>query len=239
MTGGLVTTAQRDFRQADFPWDVAPPPRMHDTKVSLFNGTWFVARRSRNPDAAWEPVKYLTTREAAEDMARATGFPVPRTDQVESWFAQLAQVTQMPVDALRTAILGVAASGVENINHLFVDYPRIVAAITQALPRWGRMQQRPGRPLPRQSRRWTPSSRPPTTSSPRGAERAGRSSPPRPPQRAPGPGTRGAGAPAPASPGRRRAAVNQPYVSEAGAPGPVAPGPGAPRKRGVVDVRTR
>ena len=60
-----------DFRQiTSFDWDIAIMPTGQIRVTQLVTAGWAVYRRSPNPDAAWELVKYLSGRQAQEYQMR-------------------------------------------------------------------------------------------------------------------------------------------------------------------------
>jgi multiple sugar transport system substrate-binding protein len=130
---GLPTQAYGNYKDAPFKWGIAPIPHKTADKVSLFNGCWFIEKDSKNPDAAWKVLTYLLTDESAKQMQEQTGFLVPLTSMLDPWINQFVPKTGMSADDLRTVITTANKVGVENTNHLFVDWPEISTTLTQGL----------------------------------------------------------------------------------------------------------
>jgi multiple sugar transport system substrate-binding protein len=133
MSFGLPTQAYTNYQNAPFKWGLAPMPYVKDNKVAWFNGTWFIAKNSKHPEEAWEFLKFLTSEEAARDMAKVTGFLVPLKRVVNDWYKLFEKPTGMKSDQIKTVVEGVLANGVENVNHLFISWPEINDILTQEL----------------------------------------------------------------------------------------------------------
>jgi len=133
MAFGLSTQAYTNYQNAPFKWGLAPMPWVKSNKVSWFNGTWFIAKDSKHPEEAWKLIKYLTSEEAARDMAKVTGFLVPLKSIVLDWYKLFEKPTGMKVSEVKMVTEGVLKNGVENVNHLFVSWPEINDILTQEL----------------------------------------------------------------------------------------------------------
>ncbi len=133
MTTALIPGTYKNLVDATFKWGVAPLPRQKDNKPTVFNGTWFIAKGSKNPDATWELIKYLVSEDNARDMAQTTGFLVPLKGYAAEWLKLLNGPTGMSADDLRKVTEGGLKIGVENVNHLFVDWPQLNTAINEML----------------------------------------------------------------------------------------------------------
>jgi multiple sugar transport system substrate-binding protein len=59
----LPTQAYGNLKNVPFKWGLAPVPTAKDNKTALFNGAWFIAKKSKHPEEAWELIKYLLTPE--------------------------------------------------------------------------------------------------------------------------------------------------------------------------------
>jgi multiple sugar transport system substrate-binding protein len=65
------------YSQLGFKWDVAPMPSGPEGRVTSINSAGFVvAKDSKNPDAAWEFVKYATGQSGQTRLAEL-GFAIP------------------------------------------------------------------------------------------------------------------------------------------------------------------
>lgn len=133
MTFMLPTQAYTNYQNAPFKWGLAPMPWVKSNKVAWFNGTWFIAKESKHPEEAWKLIKYLTSEEAARDMAKVTGFLVPLKSVVSDWYRLFERPTGMKPNEVKTVVEGVLKNGIENPNHLFVSWPEINDILTQEL----------------------------------------------------------------------------------------------------------
>ncbi len=137
MTFMLPTQAYTNYQNAPFRWGLAPKPWVKSNKTTWFNGTWFIARESKHPEEAWELIKYLTSEEAARDMAEVAGFLVPLKSIVADWYELFEKPTGMKASEIKTVTEGCLKNGVENVNHLFVSWPEIYDILAQELsPVW-------------------------------------------------------------------------------------------------------
>lgn len=129
----LPSQAYGNLKNVPFQWGIAPLPRVKDNKTALYNGAWFIAKKSKHPDEAWELIKYLLTPENAKDMSEITGFLVPLKSATESWLDLFPSKTGMTKDQLREVILNYPKNSVENANHLFANYREMSTTLTQGL----------------------------------------------------------------------------------------------------------
>ncbi|TDF95122.1 ABC transporter substrate-binding protein [Paenibacillus piri] len=133
----LPTQAYGNLKNVPFKWGLAPLPTKKDNKTALFNGAWFIAKKSKHPEEAWELIKYLLTPENAKDMSEITGFLVPHKDAVETWLDLFVKPTGMTKDQLREVITGTPSNSVENVNHLFANFREMSTTLKQGLdPLW-------------------------------------------------------------------------------------------------------
>ena len=85
------------YSQLGFKWDVAPMPSGPEGRVTSINSAGFVvAKDSKNPDAAWEFVKYATGQSGQTRLAEL-GFAIPVLQSVAESPIYLEQKTA-PID---------------------------------------------------------------------------------------------------------------------------------------------
>ncbi|MEO8609337.1 MAG: sugar ABC transporter substrate-binding protein [Chloroflexota bacterium] len=80
-----------EYAQLGFKWDVAPMPAGPEGRVTSVNSAGFViAKDSKNPDAAWEFVKYATGQ-AGQSRLAELGFAIPVLQSVAESSTYLEQ----------------------------------------------------------------------------------------------------------------------------------------------------
>jgi len=134
-----ITQAYGNFKDCPFDWGFAPWPAGAPGKSRgiLFNGAWFISKDSKNPEAAWALLKYMSTPEAAREMMQITGYIVPLKEIVEDWYKMISPITKMTREQLEEVATKYPASSIENFNHLFCGYPEIETIFRQGLdPLW-------------------------------------------------------------------------------------------------------
>jgi multiple sugar transport system substrate-binding protein len=139
MATSLPTQAYGNFKDCPFEWGLAPWPAGAPGKARgiLYNGAWFIAKDSKNAEAAWALLKYLSTPEAAKEMMEITGFLVPLKTVANEWFTLMSNTCDMTVEELEESVTRYPASSGENINHIFCGYAEIETTFRQGLdPLW-------------------------------------------------------------------------------------------------------
>jgi multiple sugar transport system substrate-binding protein len=117
-----------DYSAVKFRWDVAPMPIGPAGRATGVNSAGFViAKDSKNPDAAWEFVKYATSEAGQSELAKI-GLAIPIRESVAKGPAYLNQAGpkinhQMFVDALSYA----------HVKPVFKGYEEWSAAVGDAL----------------------------------------------------------------------------------------------------------
>lgn len=117
-----------DFKNVPFRWGVAALPGMHANKGGIYADPWLLSSRSKNPDAAWEFIKYLTTTQGAREYMLATNTPVPHKQLLAEW---IKQFKTMKPEQIRTVFDGSLKHGQLSIQNDLVGYDRIRNIIEQ------------------------------------------------------------------------------------------------------------
>ncbi|MCL4541215.1 MAG: hypothetical protein M1396_02585, partial [Chloroflexi bacterium] len=78
-------------------------------------------------------VSYLVSDPIATQMGAIAGFLVPLKSQLDPWIKQFVAKTGMTEAELRTVITGSNQVGVENVNHIFVNWAEIGNTLNQGL----------------------------------------------------------------------------------------------------------
>ena len=110
-----------------FKWSMAPLPRQAANKAIGFVDCVLASNQSKAPDAAWQLVKYLTSKDGQQDYSRATLAPPARLDVLDTWLDALLKLpgaTFKSRDALRDVISGYQRNYVDNWAHYVVDAGR-------------------------------------------------------------------------------------------------------------------
>lgn len=118
------------FKDAPFRWGAAALPRAHSNKDGIYADPWLLSSRSKNPDAAWQFIKYLTTTEGARQYMHATDTPVPHTPLLNEWFQQFKHQTP---EEIKTCFDGSLKHGYLSIQNDIVAYNKIRDIINQEL----------------------------------------------------------------------------------------------------------
>lgn len=105
-------------------WGAAAVPGMNANKTGIYADPWLISAHSKNPDAAWEFVKYLTSIDAARQYMQASGWPVPHTSLLPEWYGQFKG---MKADDLKTLFEGQLKYGFLSAQNDIVAYDRIGA----------------------------------------------------------------------------------------------------------------
>ncbi len=116
------------FKDAPFRWGAAALPGMQSNKNGIYADPWLVSSRSKDPNAAWQFVKYLTTTQGAREYMKATNTPVPHTGLLQEW---LKQFKTMKPEQLKMLFDGSLKHGYLSIQNDLVAYDRIRDIINQ------------------------------------------------------------------------------------------------------------
>jgi multiple sugar transport system substrate-binding protein len=110
------------YNTVPFKWGAAALPGMQSNKGGIYADPWLLSSRSKNPDAAWKFIKYLTTTQGAREYMQATNTPVPHTPLLNQWRTQFKNMK--PQD-MQTVYDGALKHGYLSIQNDLVAYDRI------------------------------------------------------------------------------------------------------------------
>jgi multiple sugar transport system substrate-binding protein len=84
-----------EYSEAAFPWDVAPLPKGPAGRATSTNSAGFVmAKKCANPDAGWEWIKFVLSKEGQSKLAEL-GFALPARKEVAESDAYLKQAAKI------------------------------------------------------------------------------------------------------------------------------------------------
>jgi multiple sugar transport system substrate-binding protein len=118
-----------------FRWSIAPLPWKATNKTLSFTDCVLITKQTGAPEAAWQLVKYLTSREGQLDWSNATLRPPTRLDAFEPWLEltlKLPGADFESKDRLREVVTGFLGNHVDNWAHYVVDARRFQDIQTDA-----------------------------------------------------------------------------------------------------------
>ena len=116
-----------EYSAAPFKWDIAPMPKGPAGRATSVNSAGFViAKVSKNPDAAWEFVKYVFSEAGQTELAKI-GLAIPVRKSVAESAAYLDQATKIDHS------LYVKALDYAHLKPVFKGYEEWSAAVGDAL----------------------------------------------------------------------------------------------------------
>ncbi len=113
-----------DLRTAPFRWSMAPNPWKVKNHAVVHNDSIHIASLSKNPDAAWELIKYLASQDGQKDYAKSTGRPPTRVDAFDPWLDQIMALPGASFkskEALREVATGFLADYENSEDHWIVS----------------------------------------------------------------------------------------------------------------------
>lgn len=118
------------YNALPFRWGAAALPGMHSNRGGIYADPWLLSSRSKNPEAAWKLIKYLTTTQGAREYMQATNTPVPHTELLAQWRTQFKNMKPQDVQAV---FEGSLKHGTLSIQNDLVAYDRIRTIINNEL----------------------------------------------------------------------------------------------------------
>jgi multiple sugar transport system substrate-binding protein len=118
-----------------FKWGIAPLPWKTTNKALSFTDGVLATNQTKAPDAAWELIKYLTSREGQLAYSTATARPPTRVDAFDPWLEAtmaLPGARFASKDRLREVVTGYLGNHVDNWAHYVVDARRFQDLQTEA-----------------------------------------------------------------------------------------------------------
>jgi multiple sugar transport system substrate-binding protein len=118
-----------------FKWGIAPLPWKTTNKALSFTDGVLATNLTKAPDAAWQLIKYLTSKEGQLDWSKATLRPPTRVDAFEPWLdatLALPGASFKGKDQLREVVTGYLGNHVDNWAHYAVDARQLQVIQTEA-----------------------------------------------------------------------------------------------------------
>jgi multiple sugar transport system substrate-binding protein len=106
-----VRGAVGQLNNARFPWGIAPLPRQVKNSTVTINNGIMANKGSKAPDAAWQTINYITSKESTLDRITAALAPPTRVDAIDPWLDAVlpktvittkAQLKEVTTSALST-----------------------------------------------------------------------------------------------------------------------------------------
>ena len=130
-----VQTAQGGIaalKDVTFRWGLAPLPRQVTNKTVSYTNSMMANRASKNPEGAWQVLKYIASQEGQLDRIRITPAPPTRTDAFDPWldFVQPRTVHRTRGE-LKEVATGYLSSYSDAWPHFIADATTILAQLTE------------------------------------------------------------------------------------------------------------
>jgi multiple sugar transport system substrate-binding protein len=115
------------LKDTTFSWGMAPMPRQTTNKTVAFTNGIMANKGAQAPDAAWQVIKYLVSREGQVDRIRAAPAPPTRTDAFDPWleFVQPRSVHKTSAEVKEVAT-GYLSSYQDVWGHYAAEYLNIL-----------------------------------------------------------------------------------------------------------------
>lgn len=125
-----------------FRWGMAPFPRggSASTYTSMvYTDPWMIYRHTKNPEAAWKFVKYITSAEVMKDYVNIANFAPARRSALVAYVQKLSRFSRFHSAAeILTALAGSQKYGRESLDHVIVGWPDFFQEIQGRMPGiWG------------------------------------------------------------------------------------------------------
>lgn len=103
----------RNYINTDLPFSFgfAPPPKAVTRQSTLFNDPWFMFSETRNPDAAWEFIKFGTGKEVLNKYGEMVGMPPARRSAFDTYLRKIAERSGTPSAEILGSFLGSVEHG--------------------------------------------------------------------------------------------------------------------------------
>jgi multiple sugar transport system substrate-binding protein len=119
--------AMGGFKETDTQFGVLPLPTgpAGTSTPFIYADPLMISSKSKNPDAAWKLVQFMTSPEIQMEMTKATGYPPSDSVAYEEWFKQYSELTD--VEYLKKVNTAAIEKGKESPNHLIAGYGDITS----------------------------------------------------------------------------------------------------------------
>jgi multiple sugar transport system substrate-binding protein len=130
--GGWEIWSLKDLKDLD--WGIAAVPGQKTNQIPTFSDPWYVSKGSKNPEAAFQLVKYLTTGPGQRSIAINLAAPPADQTLLPEWFKNFPNVK--PED-METVYKGAIAHARETPSSLLYGYGPVEDTYNQVLaPVW-------------------------------------------------------------------------------------------------------
>ncbi|MFD0678642.1 MULTISPECIES: ABC transporter substrate-binding protein [unclassified Paenibacillus] len=139
MTGRVAMVIQggwgfRTYRDAKFKWAAAAVPFAPDgsKQIPLYVDPWSISKTSKNPNEAWEFIKFLTdpTNGAKEYVKAAMSYPA-NLDLAQDWYQATTSVSAMSMQDIKKVYEGSIPFGRPSDNHKISKFSTILTTSNQ------------------------------------------------------------------------------------------------------------
>ncbi|MDZ4720291.1 MAG: extracellular solute-binding protein [Roseiflexaceae bacterium] len=130
--GGWEIWPLKDLKELQ--WGIAAVPRQETNRIPTFSDPWYIAKGSKNVDASFAFVQYLTTGAGQQSMALALQAPPAVQSLLPEWYKNFPTVES---GALEKVYKGAIANAKETPASLLFGYGPVEDAYNQMLaPVW-------------------------------------------------------------------------------------------------------
>ncbi|MFC5650460.1 ABC transporter substrate-binding protein [Paenibacillus solisilvae] len=119
--------AMGGFKETKTKFGVLPLPTgpAGTSTPFIYADPLMVSSKSKNPDAAWKLVQFMTSPEMQLEMTKQTGYPPADSVAYQEWFKQYSDLTD--VQYLQEVNTAAIEKGKESPNHLIAGYGDITS----------------------------------------------------------------------------------------------------------------
>jgi multiple sugar transport system substrate-binding protein len=127
--GGWEMWSYKNLSELD--WGIGAVPRQERNLIPTFSDPWYIAKGTKNVDAAFALVQFLTTGEGQRSMAVGLAAPPAVQNLLPEWYSNFPSI---PAGAMQTVYTGAIANARETPASLLFGYGPIEDAYNQAMP---------------------------------------------------------------------------------------------------------
>jgi multiple sugar transport system substrate-binding protein len=130
--GGWVTWELSPLK--DLRWGIAALPEGKARKAATFSDPWYIATKSKNPDAAFQLVDYLTVGEGQNSIATDLAVAPSDMSKLDLWYSSIPQISPEELEKVHKGLL---AHGQETPASLLYGYGAVEDVYNQLMsPVW-------------------------------------------------------------------------------------------------------
>jgi multiple sugar transport system substrate-binding protein len=125
-----VRGAVGQLNNVTFPWGIAPMPRQVTNNTAAFYNGIMANKGGKYPDAAWQTIKYVTSKEANLDRIAAALAPPTRLDAFDPWLDAVLPKTVFKNKAqLKEVTTGFLSAYQNSWSHCAVESTKLAVPI--------------------------------------------------------------------------------------------------------------